>query len=160
MTASRILVNVMPMKCLDIYDIIEAEDEDGDEGDDSDRPKVEDLNDIDEDESTSSLPPPPSVAVKNDIQVKEDVGQVAMDKEQEAEEFAKEIRRAESIVETYRDVKVYPLLGAPADLLKKSKFANKFDAMFVSTRGAQFVGTPTANDILKKDALVALETGE
>jgi len=142
----------------DIYDIIEAENEDDEEGGDNDRPRVEEINDIDEEESAVNLPPPPpaptTVVASTTEVVKEAVG-----KEQEAEEFAKEIRRAEAIVETYRDVTVFPLLGTPAEVLKKSKYANKFDAMFASSRAAQFVSTATCDQVLKNDALIAMETG-
>jgi hypothetical protein len=141
---------------IDIYDILEGEDED-EEGDDNDRPVVEELPDIDEEDEKSSLPPPPPppLVVKQVEEVRE-----VKDKEQEAEAFAKEIRRAECIVETYRDVKVYPLLGMPSEILKKSKYSNKFDGMFVSSRAAQFCSLPLADDILKQDGIVVMETGK
>ena len=63
-------------------------------------------------------------------------------------------------METYRDVKVFPLLGAPSEVLKKSKYANKFDGMFVSSRAAQFCSSSLADDILKPNGLVVMETGK
>lgn len=142
----------------DIYDILEGDDED-EEGDDNDRPVVEELSDIDEEEK-SPLPPPPPTVVSEEIIQQVEVNSEIKDKEQEAEDFAKEIRRAECIVETYRDVVVYPLLGVPAEILKKSKYSNKFDGMFVSSRAAQFCSLPLADEILKQDGLVVMETGK
>lgn len=120
----------------DIYDILE----DNEDEEEEDRPVVEELDDV-------APPPPPSEQPKPGG-------------DQEAEEFAKELHRAESIVETYRGVKVFPLLGSPSETLKKSKFTDKFHGMFVSSRASQFCSLPRAGEVLRPNGLVAMETGK
>jgi hypothetical protein len=163
--SSAVYIVGLVLDSVDIYDILEGEKDEEEEGEDTDRPVVEDINDIDDDDDAaekSSIPPPPppSATTETATQVPAVEGaREVKDKEQEAEEFAKEIRRAECIVETYRDVKVFPLLGTPSDILKKSKYANKFDGMFVSSRAAQFCSSSLSDDILKPNGLVVMETG-
>lgn len=92
---------------------------------------------------------------------------------EEAAILAQELKRAECIVETFRDVKVryflflrsfwkvFPLVGSAADVLKKSHFASFFDGIFVSSRAAHFIQTPLANSILRNSpqkSLIAVET--
>jgi hypothetical protein len=52
-------------------------------------------------------------------------------------------------------------VGAPADVLKKSQFASLFDAVFVSSRAAQFIQTPLSDSVLRsvpQQSLVVVET--
>ena len=87
--------------------------------------------------------------------------------QEEEEEFAKELKRAECIVESFSGARVFPLTGTtPADILKKEKFRGMFDAIFVSNRSAQFVNDPLVNTILRdtsnshRGCLVAMETAK
>ena len=114
------------------------------------------MSDLEEAKKQIPRPPPSSTS----IVTQDNAAGSSKDSQQEVEEFASEIRRAECIVETYRDVKIFPLLGSPADVLKKSKFSNRFDGMFVSSRAAQFCSSPLSDEIMKREALIVIETGK
>jgi hypothetical protein len=56
---------------------------------------------------------------------------------------------------------IFPLVGTPADALKKAHFGLLFDGVFVSSRAAQFIQTPLADSVLRSSpqrSLVAVET--
>lgn len=56
---------------------------------------------------------------------------------------------------------VLPMLGLPSSLKVSSKLpAGHFDAIFVSSRGAQWISSPEANALLKPGGLVAVETAK
>lgn len=57
-------------------------------------------------------------------------------------------------------LQIYPLIGQPAEELKKSKYANYFHGMFVSSRHASFCKDTLADCILKENALIAIESGK
>jgi flagellar biosynthesis GTPase FlhF len=105
------------------------------------------------------------------------------EKQQEEELLAQELKRAECIVETFRDIKVtslpppppppltllcslsslsqvLPLVGSPSEALKKAHYSGLFDGIFVSSRAAQFIQTPLADSILHSSpcGLVGVET--
>ncbi|CAE7648766.1 Dnaaf3 [Symbiodinium microadriaticum] len=95
-----------------------------------------------------------------------DVDGNAVQAAMEEEEFVKELRRAECIVETFQGARVFPLTGGSAqEILKKEKYRSMFDGVFISNRSAQFVNDPLINTILKdtidgKKCLVAVETAK
>ncbi len=82
----------------------------------------------------------------------------------EEEELAKSILRAETIVETFQNVKVLPMFGSPNDILNKSKFKHMFDAIYVSSRIGQCMEQDYFIDLLrndeKKPIVIAIETAK
>jgi Domain of unknown function (DUF4471) len=80
-------------------------------------------------------------------------------------ELVKQIQRAETIAETFMDIKIFPLLGG-ATLLDKPKYANLFDGIFVSARSAQCIQAPSFGKLLKSPngdrggGLMAVETAK
>mmetsp|Transcript_24464 Transcript_24464/g.35966 ORF Transcript_24464/g.35966 Transcript_24464/m.35966 type:complete len:536 (-) Transcript_24464:109-1716(-) len=123
-----------------------------DKKDEEKLPVIEEVLDLDDDgdeckDSDAAEKPAPMVAQDEDD---DDEGMLAA-----------ELKRAECIVESFQGVKVFPLLSSnPAELLKKAKFTNLFDGMFVSSRAAQFLQTPQANTVLRDGAVVGIETGK
>ena len=81
--------------------------------------------------------------------------------DEEADELAKEIHRAECICESFDNIKIFPLIGDPVTILGRGeKYKNFFDGMFVSLRQAQFMHSEVADSILKPSALIGVETGK
>ena len=84
-----------------------------------------------------------------------------LSEEEEANELAKEIHRAECIGESFDDFKIFPLIGDPVTVLGRSeKYKNFFDGMFISLRQAHFMQSEVADTILKPGALIGVETGK
>jgi dynein assembly factor 3 len=82
----------------------------------------------------------------------------------EEEELAKSILRAETIVETFQNIKILPMFGSPNDILNKSKYKNMFDGIYVSSRIGQCMEQDYFKDLLKNDeknpVVVAIETAK
>lgn len=79
----------------------------------------------------------------------------------EENELARSIKRAECIVEAFKDVKVFPMKGSARDVLNKPKYSNFFDAVFVSSRAAQVINEDFFGGILKDEGgVVAVETAK
>eukprot|EP01036_Dinobryon_divergens_P031277 gene31277-40647_t len=78
-------------------------------------------------------------------------------------EVAAAIQQAETIVESYQDIKVFGVSGQASEIFDKSKFEQFFDVVYVSSRAAHVVGQPFFGKILKsgeEKAVVAVETSK
>lgn len=82
--------------------------------------------------------------------------------QEEEDLLVRELRRAESIVESLSNVKVFPMIGNPVEVLGKARFAGMFDGMFISNRTTNFATNEIASRILRQDraALIALESSK
>lgn len=77
------------------------------------------------------------------------------------EDLAKAIQRAECIVDTLRDCKIFPMLGLPSVVLSKPRWNNFFDAVFVSARAASCVEHDWFKPLLKPQmGILALESSK
>jgi dynein assembly factor 3 len=107
-------------------------------------------------------PPPPTMA---DGVEKEEKDGNSLDG-QNVDELAKEIQRAECIVEGISGIKVLPMVGTPDSILYKhlesGKYRHHFDAAFVSCRAAGCLDQADFASCLKPDgkALLAVETAK
>lgn len=80
---------------------------------------------------------------------------------QAEEELARAIQRAECIVETWANVKVFPIVGNPSSVLDKPRFHGLFDAVFVSARAASCTEHDWFAQLVKPDTgLVAVESSK
>jgi Domain of unknown function (DUF4471) len=130
------------------------------------------------------LPPPPPPAASIASSSSSSLSSSGRSKvEEDEDEMAKAIKRAECIVDTWRDVKVrlrkysvyphrteegvafcsgqvFPIKGLFSGLTDKSKYANHFDAVFVSSRSAQCLDNEKFVSVLKSPALIAVESAK
>ena len=80
---------------------------------------------------------------------------------QAEEELARAIQRAECIVETWANVKVFPMVGNPSSVLDKPRFHGLFDAVFVSARAASCTEHDWFAQLVKPGTgLVAVESSK
>lgn len=74
------------------------------------------------------------------------------------------MKKAETIVESYANVKVFPMTGGIQHSIEKlPERQNFFHGAFVSSRGAQVANTPAFQQLMKstgKGSVVALETSK
>jgi hypothetical protein len=70
------------------------------------------------------------------------------------------IRRAQTIVETLKDVRIFPVSGKPDTVLSKERFKDFFHGAYFSTRALHWAGMPVVANTLRSEGLVALETGK
>ena len=116
---------------------------------------------------TPDVPPPPQVApapADAPVTPAPPVAPVVSTEEIKAGadevEMFKLLKRAESILETYKDCKVFPLGGTPEQTLGKSKFKGLFDMAFVSSRTVHLIEQPVFREMLKEKALVVAESAK
>jgi dynein assembly factor 3 len=76
------------------------------------------------------------------------------------DEMAAAIQRAENIVESWQDIKIFPMCGDPLSILDKSKYVGAFDAAFLSVRVGQLASSPLMNKVLRGTACVAIESAK
>ena len=125
----------------------------------------EEEKDEKEQNSLPPLPPPAPApaAEKTEAQAAaEAAAEAEAERRREEQELAKAIQRAETIVDSLEGVSVKVLQGTPSTTLyvHMSKYANFFDAAFVSTRALGTLGQEAFPKLLKAQALVAVETGK
>lgn len=123
--------------------------EDGDKEKDSEDEKKEDvvieLSD-DEDEKEETAPAPP-----------------VSEADADEGEVLRAVKKAEIIMESYANVKVFPLTGSAQASLDKPAFRGFFHGSFVSSRAAQNVDLPYFQQIMRhegKGSVVSVETSK
>jgi len=80
---------------------------------------------------------------------------------EEEEELVRALARAECIVETLQGFSVLPMLGLPAAVLDKPKWAGHFDLVFVSARAASCVEPDWFARLVKPaTGVLAVESGK
>ena len=80
---------------------------------------------------------------------------------QAGEDLATAIQRAECIVQTWQNVKVFPMMGNPSSALDKTRFHRLFDAVFVSARAASCVEQDWFAKMLKEGTgVVGIESSK
>ena len=108
---------------------------------------------------TIEPPPPPTV-------VEEAAKDGGGNDDQVVDELAKEIQRAECIVEGLSGIKIFPMVGTPETTLyrhlESGKYRHYFDAAFVSCRAAGCLGQEDFARCLKQGgkALLAVESAK
>ena len=116
-------------------------------------------------EDVAPPPPPDNDAAPVDAPPADE----QLSSKEEEEEMVKALQRAESIVESFDGVKVFPLCSSPSiqvsDLLNKPKYtdaesANKFDLIFVSNRLGKCLDQPYFKQLLRPHGVLAVETGK
>lgn len=129
----------------------------GEKSEDSDKlPPIPEEQE-EESEPAAAVPPPPPPAAA--------VDEEALKRGKE-KDLMKAIIRAETIEESYRDVKVFPLSGPLSGLLDKPRYQSFFDVIFVSSRGAQLLSESFVGGLLKpaksagRGPYAAVETGK
>jgi dynein assembly factor 3 len=104
-------------------------------------------------------PPPPAAATKSarDLEAEQEI-----ERQREEAELARAIQRAETVVDSLDGVSVKLLQGMPSATVfaHLSKYANFFDGAFVSTRAIGTVGQEEFPKLLKRGALLAVETAK
>eukprot|EP00598_Pedospumella_elongata_P001843 CAMPEP_0184974752 /NCGR_PEP_ID=MMETSP1098-20130426/6140_1 /TAXON_ID=89044 /ORGANISM="Spumella elongata, Strain CCAP 955/1" /LENGTH=593 /DNA_ID=CAMNT_0027497375 /DNA_START=40 /DNA_END=1821 /DNA_ORIENTATION=- len=162
--------------------IIEETEEAGVESEESrveelpEPPSTQSKDDIaDEPEEQTTPPSPPTEAVSafsaTSLAVSSTQSLLApleVRKKQEAS-LVRAIQRAETIVESFDGIKIYPMTGTLTTLLAKSKVRGTVDGIFVSSRAAQVLGEDNFTQLFRATedgtakpgkVLVAVETAK
>jgi len=82
--------------------------------------------------------------------------------EEEEEAIAKVLLRAETIVKSLADAKVFAMVGQPSKVLDKAQFEHFFDVAFVSARAAACIQQPWFARLLKPNGngILAVESSK
>ncbi|KAJ1431636.1 hypothetical protein B484DRAFT_395391 [Ochromonadaceae sp. CCMP2298] len=113
------------------------------------------------DPSWEQLPTPPAASTSTTAATSAPAASVDAEKRRKKEAtLVRAIQRAETIAESYHNVKIYPMTGTLSGLLGKSKFRDTFYGVFVSSRSAQILQDKEFASVCRSGAVVAVETAK
>jgi len=116
-------------------------------------------------EKESCLAPPPPPTEKELANESKDISATGEPEREpiappSQEELVKVLRRAECIIESLQDTKIFPLVGAPDVLLDKAKYQGFFDIAFIGSRAVNVIEKDVFTASLKDQALVCAESAK